>query len=305
MIPAPQVSVVMPVYNGELFLRESIESILNQTLPDFEFIIICDPSTDNSLSLVQSYNDSRIILINNENRLGIARCLNLGLETARGKYVVRMDADDISLPERLATQVAFMESHLEVGVCGSWLKIIGFEGGWIRELPVDHDTLKCILVFGCLIAHPTVIMRRDLLIKYSLFYNPAFTYAEDYDLWSRCARYFHLANQSQVVYLYRHHADQASRVFKEQERFSGLVMFEELQHLGVDISDEEFELHKEISVWRIQPNKSFADQTRQWLYKLMEANSRTHYYPEPCFSDMIKKRWITICEKWRFDEPEL
>lgn len=302
---SPQISVVMAVFNGELFLPEAIESILNQTLPDFEFIIICDPSTDNSLEIIQSYQDSRIMLLRNENKLGLAQSLNRGLEKASGKYVVRMDADDISLPERLAIQVAYMESHREVGVCGSWVKIIGDDGGWIRELPVDSDILKCILPFGCLIAHPTVIMRRDLLLEYNLFYNPAFLYSEDYELWTRCARHFHLANQNQVLYWYRHHAQQASRSAKEREHFAGLVMFKELQYLGVDMSDEEFEFHKELSVWRIRASKSFADKTKQWLKKLIEANGRTNYYPEPCFSEMIKERWLTICEKCGINELEL
>jgi len=305
MVTNPQVSVLMAVYNGEIYLREAIDSILNQTLPDFEFVIVCDPSPDNSLAIIQSYTDSRIVLINNKDKLGLAESLNLGLKIARGKYVVRMDADDISLPERLARQTTFMENHEEVGVCGSWLQIMDFDGDWIRELPVDYELLKCHFLFGCLIAHPTVIMRRDLLVKYNLFYNPAFAFAEDYDLWTRCSRHFHLTNQSEVLYLYRHHAEQASRSAREQERFSGLVMADELKHLGVTFTDEEMEFHKEISVWRIPASQSFADKTKLWLEKLVEANGRTHYYPEPAFSEMVKKRWISICEKCGINQFDL
>lgn len=304
MISTPEVSVLMAVYNGEKYLQEAIESILHQTLTDFEFVIVCDPSTDNSLAIIQSYKDPRIVLVNNEDKLGLAQSLNQGLKIARGKYVVRMDADDISLQQRLERQASFMEEHKKVGVCGSWLEIIGFDGGWIRELPVEPEVLKCQLLFGCLLAHPTVIMRRELLIKYNLFYNPAFDYAEDYDLWIRCARHFCLANQNEVLYLYRHHPEQASRSAREQEHFSGLVMSDELKHMGVIFTDEEMELHKEISVWRIPASQIFADKTRLWLDKLLKANARTHYYPEPIFSEMVKKRWISICEKCGIDQSD-
>ncbi|MDD3269859.1 MAG: glycosyltransferase family A protein [Syntrophomonadaceae bacterium] len=304
MISSPRVSVVMAVYNGESYLREAVDSILQQTIPDLEFIIVLDPSDDDTKTILESYIDPRIILLQNDEKLGLAMSLNRGLKLARGKYVARMDADDISLPERLERQVAFMENHEAVGVCGSWLKIIGYDGGWIRELPVDPEFLKCQFIFGCLIAHPTVIMRRDLLVKHDLFYNPDFTHAEDYDLWVRCARHFQIANQSEVLYLYRHHAEQASRYAMEQERYSGLVMSDELKHLGVDFTHEEMEFHKEISVWRIPANPLFADRSRLWLDKLIETNARTNYYPEPVFSEMVNKRWNGICERCGINQSD-
>ncbi len=298
MASNPYVSVILSIYNGELYLREAMESILNQTISDFEFIIILDPSTDKSRNIIESYKDTRIILLNNDHNLGLAQSLNRGLETARGKYLVRMDADDISLPERLERQVAFMESHKEVGVCGSWLKIIGPGGGWIRELPVDHETIKCHLLFGPLIAHPTVIMRRDLLIEHNLFYNPAFSYAEDYELWSRCARHFRLANQSEVLYLYRHHAEQASRAFKDQEQFGILVILEELKtNLGINTSAEELKLHLDIGIHRIPASSSFAERAFRWFEKLREANRQYNYYPEPEFTIMLDKRWVEITNR--------
>lgn len=294
-----EVSVLMPVYNGEMFLGEAIESILKQTLANFEFIIVCDPSTDNSLSVIQSYKDPRIILLTNEKKIGLAASLNRGLKTARGKYVVRMDADDMSMPERLARQTVFMEKHRDVGVCGSWLKIMDYDRDWIRKLPVDQEELKIHLLFGCPIAHPTVIMRREMLVQYNLNYNPAFLYSEDYDLWSRCARHFPITNQGEVLYLYRHHPEQASRSAKKQEWFSGLVMADGLRYLGVSFTDEEMELHQEISVWRIHDNQIFAAKSRLWLNKLIMANQSTNYYPEPAFSETVKKRWEIICEKCR------
>jgi len=120
----PTVSVLMPVFNGEQFLRPAMNSILNQTFTDFEFIIVDDGSTDHSREILNSYTDSRVRLICNESNIGLTDSLNRGLEAASGNYIARMDQDDISLPERLAKQVAFMDSHPEVGVCGTWAKDI-------------------------------------------------------------------------------------------------------------------------------------------------------------------------------------
>ena len=114
----PKVTVLMPVYNCEKYLRESIESILNQTFKDFEFLIINDGSSDKSAEIVESYNDNRINFVQNEKNIGLAASLNRGLDIAKGEYIARMDADDISLPERLEKQVRFMETNPQIGICG-------------------------------------------------------------------------------------------------------------------------------------------------------------------------------------------
>jgi len=118
-VNAPAVSVVMPVYNGEKYLRESIDSILNQTYTDYEFIIVNDGSNDKTEEIILSYNDNRIRYIKNEKNLQIVKSLNRGIELAKGRYIARMDADDISLPRRFEKQITFMENNLEIGVCGT------------------------------------------------------------------------------------------------------------------------------------------------------------------------------------------
>jgi len=297
MTSNPKVSVVMSVYNGELYLKEAIDSILNQTFTNFEFIIINDASTDNSRAIIENYNDERIRLLDNYNNQGLPQCLNQGIRIANGKYIARMDADDISLPERLEKQVKFMEENLDIGVCGTWVKIIGVNPEWIRKLDTDHQTMRCNFIFEHQMVHPTVIMRKDLLLKNNLFYNPAYLKAQDYELWCRCGRYFQLANIDEVLLLYRqHNTAEMIRIVSEQLRFSDMIQIQEIRSLGIEPTIEEIELHKEISLWRIHVNQDFVHRNRIWFEKLIEANSRAHYYPEPAFSQNINKRWLKIVE---------
>ena len=128
MISFQKATVLMPVYNAEKYVAEAIDSILNQTFNDFEFLIINDGSTDNSLDIIKSYDDPRITIINNETNLGLSHTLNKGIELARGEYIIRMDADDISLSIRLEKQIEFMDSNQHIGICGSWIQTFDKSG---------------------------------------------------------------------------------------------------------------------------------------------------------------------------------
>lgn len=160
----PLVSVVMPVYNGEKYLPEAIDSILKQTFTDFELLLINDASTDNSEKIINSYNDSRIIYIKNEQNLGLIKTLNKGLDLAKGEYIARMDQDDISSHERFAKQIALFESNLEIGVCGTWFTLFRENHeDQIIEHPEYNDSIKIGLLTSCFIGHPTVMMRKKQL----------------------------------------------------------------------------------------------------------------------------------------------
>jgi glycosyltransferase involved in cell wall biosynthesis len=139
----PRISVVMSVYNGEKYLRQAIESILQQTYTDFEFIIIDDGSTDSSREIIQSYDDKRIRLVINEQNIGLTKSLNKGIRLAKGEFIARMDADDISLPQRFEKQVAYLDSHPEVGVLGTYANIIDHRGKIINNIifPTEHETI--------------------------------------------------------------------------------------------------------------------------------------------------------------------
>lgn len=200
----PRVTVLMPVYNGEKFLREAMDSILAQTFTDFEFLIINDGSTDRSVEIIESYHDSRIRLVHNEKNLKLIATLNKGFELARGGFVARMDCDDVSLPERLAKQIAFMETHPEVGVCGTLAKEIDSNGKIVGNLktPVGEKFDK-LLWRPSPVNHPTALIR-DTVYK-NFRYDQNYVDAEDYNLWLRVSKVTKLDNLNEFLLLYRIH----------------------------------------------------------------------------------------------------
>ena len=178
----PKVSVIMSVYKEPVeWLHESIDSILNQTFTDFEFIIICDnPSYDEGKVLLHSYKekDNRIVIIENEQNIGLTKSLNKGLAIAKGEYIARMDADDISLPERFEKQVAYLDNHPKIGVCGSAISFFGSKTGE-KTYPLSMDNIWLFLE-SCF-AHPTVMIRHGVLA--GLTYNEECVVSQDYNLW--------------------------------------------------------------------------------------------------------------------------
>ncbi len=292
----PKVTVLMPVYNGGKHLNEAIESILAQTFADFEFLIINDGSTDNSAKIIESFNDKRIRLIKNNKNLKLVKTLNKGIDFARGKYIVRMDQDDISFPERLSKQVGFMEKHPDIGVCGSRVELIGKNSGQVWDfVPENPDILKCLLLFSNYIVHPTVIIRKKLLEKYHLHYNEIFA-AEDYDLWCRISEYSRMSNLQEVLLYYREHSSKMSQINrKDQIENANLIQKRQILKFGVDINHKELKIHNAIGLWEYAPNKSFIIDSNKWLTKLSELNKKKLIYPEPEFFKVLSDRWYDIC----------
>jgi glycosyltransferase involved in cell wall biosynthesis len=213
MSNSPKVSVVMSVFNGEAFLSEAIESILNQTFRDFEFIIIDDGSTDKTAEILAAYasRDLRIRIRSHENK-GLAVSLNVGIGLAQGKYVARMDADDISLPTRFQQQVDFLEAHPEVGVLGGASEVINLQRQVIdiRHPPLQDSEIKAIMFRHNIMSHPSVMMRREILLAVG-GYRPALVDAEDYDLFLRMGERSQLANLDTPLIRLRIHPNQVSR----------------------------------------------------------------------------------------------
>ena len=181
----PVISIIMPVLNGEKYLAEAIGSILNQTFTDFEFIIINDGSTDGTEGIIKSFDDQRIVYIDNGKNLGLAASFNIGIDAAKSKYIARMDADDISLPERFAEQFSFMERKPHVGIIGSSIILINEKGEkiTIHKRPGRHLEIKYSSLFSTPMYHPTVMGRAEVFKSYH--YQETFSNSEDYELWSK------------------------------------------------------------------------------------------------------------------------
>jgi glycosyl transferase family 2 len=292
----PTVSVLMSVFDGERFLQEAIESILVQTYTDFEFMIIDDGSTDASIDIVTSYKDARIRLLRNERNLGLTASLNKGLALAKGQYLARMDADDISLPTRLAKQIAFMKAHPTVGVCGTWADLRGKEYHDVWRYPTDPDLIHAHLLFASTLVHSSVIMNRTLLGKHQLQYNPSFVCAQDYELWARAARRFPLANVPEILLIHRVHAEQVGqRSGGMQQAWASNVRMSQVQQVVPAPTTEELSIHGALSTWTWSATEEFAVKAEMWLQKLISANDRSRTYPEPALSQVVAERFLAVC----------
>lgn len=202
----PRVSVVMPVYNARRFLREAVQSILEQTYTDFELIAVDDASTDESRSLLEDFAgwDARVIVVPQPRNQGVRAALHAGVERARGEYIARMDADDFSLPNRLAQQVAFLDENPAVAVVGTWAQAMDDHGqpGVSITPPTPPGEIGWQLLFGSVLIHPSVMMRRSMVAEVG-FYRDLTMYCEDYELWTRINRRFSLANLPIIGLRYR------------------------------------------------------------------------------------------------------
>ncbi len=206
-----KISVIMPVYNGEKYLREAIDSILNQSYCDFEFIIINDCSSDSTEEIIKSYDDSRIVYIKNEVNLGVAGTLNIGLNMAKGEYIARMDADDISLQTRFEKQIDFMDNHPEIGVCGTNVIVFSENSEKATKFPVDKSEFLFNLFFSSQIVHPTVMLRRKLVLDGLYKYDVRWEGREDYALWLKLINHTNLANLQEPLLKYRIHNSQVTQ----------------------------------------------------------------------------------------------
>lgn len=208
-----KISIVMPFYNAEAYLSESIESILNQTFQDFELLALDDGSTDNSISIVKSFNDKRIRLISLEHNF--IESLNYGLKISKGRYIARMDADDIMLPKRLQIQHDFMERNSDVDICGSWAESFGNICGTMQQESNHEAIISSLLMYNSLI-HPTVMIRKSTLEQMRLSYLD-YACAEDYKLWTDLALAgARFANIPEVLLHYRSSSNQITNKYRDK-----------------------------------------------------------------------------------------
>lgn len=215
----PTASVVLAVHNGRPYLEEAVKSILNQTLSDFEFVIVNDGSTDGTREVLDRFadRDERIRCVHQENK-GLIASLNRGLNMARGKYIARMDADDIAHPERLQAQVRFLDANPDIGVLGTQVELINdsgkADGEW--NFPTDPDQVAWRLLFGTCLCHPSVMMRASLVQDLG-GYTAWATHGEDYELWTRVLLESRLANLSETLLKYRRHEETVSEQNRETQ----------------------------------------------------------------------------------------
>lgn len=243
----PKVSVIMPVYNAEEFIAKAIESILNQTYIDFEFIMIIDCPTDDTLNIIKRYNDKRIRVIYNEYNSGIAYSRNRGLSVSRGKYVALMDDDDISSRDRLERQVDFLEENSDIDILGGRSQTINELGKIISTSTVALTNplyINAMLLFRNVLINGTVMMRKDFIEKYGLCYKDNCLGMEDFRFWIDCSKVGRITNLDEVLLLYRksqYNETNRVRQIKNEERcrlFSFLQKYS-LESSGISLPVEQ------------------------------------------------------------------
>jgi glycosyltransferase involved in cell wall biosynthesis len=234
----PIVTVLLPVYNGERHLRAAVESILAQTFECYELLLIDDGSTDGTDAICRSFTDPRIRVVRHEKNRGLVSALNSGIDLISTKYVARMDADDVALPERLARQVAFLEARTDIAACGSWMVELVDGRLWdVMRRPTGHY-LRQIAWRPVPIFSPTACLRTEVLGQ--LRYRADYVHAEDYDLWLRLCSNHRIDNVPAVLLRYRIHPASVSSVYRSQQRTNSWRAFR-CHFPGIDVPLEDFE----------------------------------------------------------------
>lgn len=251
----PTVSVLMPVFNGDQYLANAIDSVLAQTFRDFEFIIFDDGSTDGTTKILQNFekSDNRIRVYHQSKNLGIVATLNKSLTLAKGKYIARMDADDICLPDRLENQIAFLEKHPEVGVLSGNIQLIDCNGktSTFLKFPESNTKILWSFCYFCPIVHPAVMMRRQIVLDAGGYRNVR-PHAEDYDLWIRLSQNTQFANLPRVLLKLRKHESNITVLHQSKNVASSIKISQEFisQLLKKEVPIDVIEI-----IWNQKPGR--------------------------------------------------
>ncbi len=275
LAPVPLVSVLLAVHNDARYVHAAVESALRQTVADLELIVVDDASTDETTAILSSISDPRLSVLTNEEQLGLAASLNRGLDQAHGRYVARIDADDVAFPDRVERQLARIRSAPPVAVLGAAVLDLDETNrpGTLHRNPLGARGVRWLALFGSPFFHPTVLVDRELLDRRGLRYDPAYLESEDYDLWTRLLGIAEGANLGDPLVLKRVHAGQASlRRSDLQESFQRQVALREIARIAPELGREEAELAWELGGGRRSGGEAAPDA----YLALLEAFERRH-----------------------------
>ena len=304
MSHAPQVSVVMPVFNTAAYVGQAIESILQQTYQNFEFIIIDDASHDNSVKIINTYRDERIRFISNSFNQGISKTRNQGMAKANGKYIAVFDSDDISLPYRLEKQVAFLENNPEFGLIGGQVIPIDEQGtviGDTWQFTAEPEEIPVILLFRNYFAQPSVMLRATAIANQ--WYDPTFITAGDYEYWTRIIRRTKVWNLNGPLIQYRRHSEGITRRTDLTNSLQSIkrIIANQLAHLGITLAKAELILFQELARTSYDPkrialkqrfkrDKQSLESCFRLLDTIEKANSHRNIYDLAACEKVLKKQ---------------
>jgi len=294
---SPLVTVLMPVYNAGIYLEEAINSILKQTFTDFEFLIINDGSTDNSLETIKSFDDKRINLINNKENLKLIKCLNLGLQISKGEFIVRMDADDISLPTRIEKQVNFLISNPEYGLLGSWFEDFGDNiNNQLVKYSSDDATIRIKHLHQTHISHPTAVIKKDIIQINNIHFDESFVHGEDYDFWVRMSQFCKISNFPEMLVKKRDHPKNITNQYAQSmDATCTKVKQYQFKKMGVELNHIQTDLYTRFADPEWHFNDIELDMLEDLLNKVILANDKSAFVPINEFRKYISEKWFHLC----------
>jgi glycosyltransferase involved in cell wall biosynthesis len=292
------VSVVMPLYNAARFLPQALDSVIAQTLHEWELIAVCEPdSGDGTNEAVAGYaqRDGRIKPVFNSVRIGIAASLNVGMRAAKGEYIARMDGDDVCHPQRFEKQVEFFRKNPDISILGSNIRFIdarGRPGAHISSYPAGHERIKSDLLFYCEIMHPAVMMRKADIGKHGLYYDERFAASEDFELWNRASRVVKLANLPDVLLYYRWGLHTATRDGAGAgDRNYIAVIDRSCRELGIEFAPEELRLlYPRTCDMRLSNAGDVKQTLESAARRIAEANAAAGVYAPDALGATLEKR---------------
>ncbi len=288
----PQISILLPVKNGEKYIGESLESLLSQTFSNFECIIVDDGSTDATLNVIKKFSDSRLRTFSKKKNEGIAAALNFGIQKSSTNIIARMDADDWAYPERLAIQFNFMEQHPEITICGTFFE--EYETGIVHTCPIDNNSIRTSLIFNSSLFHPTVVFRKNILLQKTGGYDISRPPAEDYDLWVRLSAHDDVlfANIPQVLLRYRMHPDKPRVEYRKRARDqANKIRCMMLNNLGLLANQDECRCHNLLFSSGVDISMSQFLACARWVQKIYNVTSSSR----SLIQEKISHLWFYFC----------
>lgn len=292
-------SVLMPVFNSELFVAEAIKSILNQTFKDFEFLILDDASTDKSYEIIKNSEkkDPRIKVFQNEKNLGVVESRNKLINLSKGNYIAWLDSDDIAIENRLDKQIRFLKDHPEIGLVGAYPIIIDENGEKIGKWAFETEPkkLKIELFFHSPFLSSSVMIRKNCLSQN--FYDPRFSVSEDFNLYSKISEHYETANIPEFLVKYRINSKGLSKSNTEKmEQLSVQVIKEHAERLGIKLEETTIKhLRKPKTASKIDFND--IEKTEKSLILLKDSLSKNSRFDKTAVAEVIQKYWFETCRK--------
>lgn len=302
----PLVSVLMPCYNVEKYIEESMDSILNQTYKNMEIIAINDCSTDKTLDILQtmSQRDQRIKIINNETNLKLIKTLNKGIAICQGEYIARMDSDDIALPSRIEKEVLFLEANNDHDIVSTLFYAFRTENPSKKDFhysPLLDSQLRAFMLFKSGICHPAVMIRKRVFSELGLSFGEEYLHVEDYALWSQAIYKTRIANIGEPLLLYRVHKNQVSSLYENIQTENKKKVFKiHCDHL--DLPSDEKSLDIYTSVAEAVPSQSsfeYLDRCEEFMLSLLKLNDNKFFCDSEYLRYLLSIHWLRICANSR------